>query len=76
MSYDEVANADVTELEYIKQSFELRFPDEKDVSEDWGFMGIPNEEGTGLKTLIDWVDNCTDEEFEEILNNIFIKTIH
>ena len=27
------------ELEYIKQSFELRFPDEEDVPEDWGFMG-------------------------------------
>jgi hypothetical protein len=40
MSYDEVSNADVTELEYIKQSFELRFPDEDDVSEDWGFMGV------------------------------------
>ena len=73
MSYDEVANADVTELEYIKQSFELRFPDEKDVSEDWGFMGIPNEEGTGLKTLIDWVDNCTDEEFVRDFEQHFHK---
>ena len=27
------------ELEYIKQSFELRHPDEDDVAEDWGFMG-------------------------------------
>ena len=52
-----------TELDYIKQSFELRFPDEDDVEEGWGFMGIPGEEGTGLKALIDWVDLCTDEEF-------------
>jgi surface protein len=51
------------ELDYIKQSFELRFPDEDDVPGDWGFMGIPGEEGTGLKALIDWVDNCKDEEF-------------
>ena len=51
------------ELDYIKQSFELRFPDEDDVPEDWGFMGIPGEEGTGLKALINWVDTCTDEEF-------------
>ena len=51
------------ELDYIKQSFELRFPDEDDVAEGWGFMGIPGEEGTGLKALIDWVDGCTDEEF-------------
>ena len=58
------AEVDPTEeLEYIKQSFELRFPDEDDVSEDWGFMGIPGEDGTGLKALIDWVDGCTDEEF-------------
>ena len=73
MSYDEVANADVTELEYIKQSFELRFPDEDDVAEDWGFMGIPNEEGTGLKVLIDWVDNCTDEEFVRDFEQHFHK---
>ena len=50
------------ELDYIKQSFELRFPDEDDVEEGWGFMGV-GEEGTGLKALIDWVDKCTDEEF-------------
>ena len=73
MSYDEVANADVTELEYIKQSFELRFPDEDDVPEDWGFMGIPNEEGTGLKALIDWVDGCTDEEFVRDFEQHFHK---
>ena len=73
MSYDEVANSDVTELEYIKQSFELRFPDEDDVSEDWGFMGIPNEEGTGLKALIDWVDNCSDEEFVRDFEQHFHK---
>ena len=51
------------ELAYLKESFELRHPDADDVAEDWGFMGIPGEEGTGLKALIDWVDNCTDEEF-------------
>ena len=73
MSYDEVANSDVTELEYIKQSFELRFPDEEDVPEGWGFMGIPNEEGTGLKALIDWVDNCSDEEFVRDFEQHFHK---
>ena len=62
-----------TELEYIKQSFELRFPDEDDVSEDWGFMGIPGEEGTGLKALIDWVDGCTDEEFVRDFEQHFNK---
>ena len=61
------------ELDYIKQSFELRFPDEEDVSEDWGFMGIPNEEGTGLKALIDWVDGCSDEEFVNDFEQHFHK---
>ena len=51
------------ELAYIKESFELRYPDEDDVPEGWGFMGIDGVEGGGLKTLIDWVDNSTDEQF-------------
>ena len=51
------------ELDYIKQSFELRFPDEDDVPEGWGFLGIQDEEGTGLKALIDWIDTSSDEEF-------------
>ena len=33
-----------TELDYIKQSFELRFPDEDDVPEGWGFMGVNSME--------------------------------
>ena len=76
-SYEVTANSDTSagafmsysgdgdeadELAYLKESFELRHPDEDDVAEDWGFMGV-GEEGTGLKALIDWVDNCTDEEF-------------
>ena len=77
-SYEVTANSDTSagafmsysgdgdeadELAYLKESFELRHPDADDVAEDWGFIGIPGEEGTGLKALIDWVDNCTDEEF-------------
>ena len=31
------------ELDYIKQSFELRYPDEEDVPNGWGFMGINKE---------------------------------
>ena len=62
MSYDSVNPDGKTELEYLKDSFELRFPDSDDVSEDWGFFGT-GEEGTGIKALIDWVDKCTDEEF-------------
>ena len=60
--YNETSYSESDELAYLKESFELRHPDEDDVAEDWGFMGV-GEEGTGLKALIDWVDNCTDEEF-------------
>jgi hypothetical protein len=28
------------ELAYLKESFELRHPDEDDVAEDWGYMGV------------------------------------
>ena len=51
------------ELDYIKESFELRYPDEDDVPEGWGFMSIDGVEGGGLKALIDWVDKSTDEQF-------------
>ena len=64
MAYENVDHGDMTELEYIKQSFELRFPDEEDVPEGWGFMGV-GEEGTGLSELLKWVDNSTDEQFVE-----------
>lgn len=36
----EISEAD--ELGYLKESFELRHPDEDDVAEDWGFMGVEN----------------------------------
>lgn len=73
MSYSTVNPSDMSELEYIKQSFELRFPDSKKVAEDWGFMGIPGEEGTGLKALIDWIDQSTDEEFVRDFEQHFNK---
>ena len=73
MSYSTINPSDMSELDYIKQSFELRFPDEDDVAEDWGFMGVPDEEGTGLKALIDWVDGCTDEEFVNEFEEHFNK---
>lgn len=86
-SYEVTANSDTSagafmsysgdgdeadELAYLKESFELRHPDEDDVAEDWGFMGV-GEEGTGLKALIDWVDNCTDEEFVNDFEEHFHK---
>ena len=86
-SYEVTANSDTSagafmsysgsgsyedELAYLKESFELRHPDADDVPEDWGFMGV-GEEGTGLKALIDWVDNCTDEEFVRDFEQHFHK---
>ena len=72
MSYDNIKPENTTELEYLKQSFELRFPDADDVAEDWGFFGT-GEEGTGIKALIDWVDNCSDEEFVRDFEQHFHK---
>ena len=72
MSYDTVNPSDVDELGYLKQSFEMRFPDEKDVPEGWGFLGV-GEEGTGVKALIDWVDKSTDEEFVRDFEQHFHK---
>ena len=46
MSYTTVNPSNMSELDYIKQSFELRFPDEDDVPEGWGFMGVGEEEDT------------------------------
>ena len=72
LTVKEVLNDSNLELAYLKESFELRHPNEDDVSEDWGFMGV-GEEGTGLKALIDWVDNCTDEEFVRDFEQHFHK---
>ena len=69
---DDYEYNEADELEYIKQSFELRYPDEDDVPEGWGYMGV-GEEGTGLKALIDWVDGCSDEEFVEDFEKHFLK---
>ena len=70
MSYDGEEDG---ELDYIKESFELRYPDEDDVPEGWGFMGIDGVEGGGLKSLIDWVDNSTDEQFVAEFEDHFHK---
>lgn len=72
MSYSSVNPEGLTELEYLKQSFELRFPDEDDVTAEWGFMGV-GEEGTGIKALIDWVDKSSDEEFVRDFEQHFHK---
>ena len=77
MSFEVTANSDTSagafvpydgndsqeELKYLQNSFELRFPDEDDVGKDYGYLGINGDTSMGLKRVIDWVGNCTDEEF-------------
>ena len=43
LTVKEVLNDSNLELAYLKESFELRHPDEDDVAEDWGFMGVEAE---------------------------------
>ena len=50
-------------LPYLQNSFELRYPDAKEVGGDYGYLGINGDTTKGLKRVIDWVGNCTDEEF-------------
>ena len=59
------------EVEYFKQSFELRFPDEDDVGSDWGFAHVEGDHSMGLKRVIDWVDNCDDETFVRDFDKYF-----
>ena len=69
-SYEVTANSDTSagafmsysgdgdetdELTYLKESFELRHPDEDDVAEDWGFMSVENN-----VYLLDYFDNSND----------------
>ena len=71
--YDSETNADMTELEYLQQSFELRYPDEDDVGSDYGYLGMNDDSNYGLKRVIDWVGNCTDEEFVAHYEEYFDK---
>lgn len=61
------------ELEYFKQSFELRYPDEDDVGSDYGFLDMNGDSSMGLKRVVDFVDNSTDEEFVEHFEEYFNK---
>ena len=57
MKYDANRTPDMTELDYIKQSFELRFPDEDDVPEGWGFMGVKISKEQRIIMVPRWGDN-------------------
>lgn len=62
-----------TELEYIKDSFELRFPDEDDVGADYGFLDMNGDSTKGLKRLIDFVDKSSDADFKAHFEEYFNK---
>ena len=51
------------ELSYLQESFELRFPDSDDVGADYGYLNIDGDSGKGLKRVVDFVDNSSDEDF-------------
>ena len=61
------------ELAYIKNSFELRFPDEDDVGADYGFLDIKGDSSRGLKRVIDFTDNSSDEDFVAHFEEYFNK---
>ena len=67
------------ELAYLQDSFELRYPDDKEVGADYGMLGMDiDNSGTlnseyGLKRVIDWVGNATDEEFVANFEQYFNK---
>ena len=87
MSFEVTANSDTSagafvpydgndsqeELEYLQNSFELRFPDEDDVGKDYGYLSINGDTSMGLKRVIDWVGNATQEEFVANFEKYFNK---
>lgn len=91
ISYEVVANSDIsagafvpyaanesqTELQYLQDSFELRYPDEDDFGSDYGYLGMTiNGEFSadyGLKRVVDWVGNANQEEFKANFEQYFNK---
>ena len=61
------------ELEYFKDSFELRFPDEDDVGADYGFLDMNGDSNRGLKRVIDFTDKSSDEDFVAHFEEYFNK---
>lgn len=61
------------ELEYIKESFELRFPDEDDVGTEYGFLDMNGDTTKGLKRVIDFVDKSSNEDFVAHFEEYFNK---
>lgn len=72
MSYKGGGSKEDEEAYYL-ESFELRYPDADDVGDAWGMYDVDKDTSMGLKRLIDWVDNCTDEEFIRDFEQYFHK---
>ena len=69
----ELIDSGITELAYIKNSFELRFPDEDDVGADYGFLDMNGDPNKGLKRVIDFTDKSSDEDFVAHFEEYFNK---
>jgi hypothetical protein len=65
----------IQDVSYIMVDGSKYFIDEEVFVDDTGlpYVGSFKKEGTGLKALIDWVDNCTDEEFVNDFEEHFHK---
>lgn len=73
----EITTNNSKELAYLQDSFELRYPDDKEVGADYGMLGM-TVDGVlsgeyGLKRVIDWVGNATNEEFVANFEQYFNK---
>ena len=60
-------------VEYLQNSFELRYPDEDDVGKDYGYLNLKGDATKGLKRVIEWVDNAPEEEFKADFDKYFNK---
>lgn len=54
----------ISELKYLQNDFELRYPDEDDVGKDYGYI-------EHLKRVIDWVSDASDETFKAEFDQYF-----
>lgn len=61
----------VSELDYLLQSFEVRYNKYDD--DTFGILDVNGDTNLGLKRIVDFVDNSTDEEFVNNFEEYFLK---
>ena len=66
--YNETSYSKSDELAYLKESFELRHPDEDDVAEDWGFMGA--EEKVKIPTIDYFIEGDSRRTSQILTDNL------